>query len=641
MIRTTLGILAKPKTNIPTLLPVAQQVVGVGEYQIFFIDPSGVLYGMSGLFGNLGTNNLGNPAQLTQCIQQSGAPMPKFSKAYGGLHDGAALDVNGNVWHMGGNDIGQAGLGNFDPQPYTTQIFIDNNSNPFNNVVSLIPFGQQSTVNSGWLAIKKDGTLWGWGTLNNGLAGDGTAGAIYTRPIQIVIPGGRLVSKAAGADILMALCTDGTVWTWGGDDNIYAWAHGYHATNVTSLTPHQVDNVVGATMITCGGNIFYASDGHTIWSWGLTDLMGTSNPGLVFEIATDVTAGINLPHDIIDIACSSNTTHAICTDGSLWGWGDTVEGIVGNGQIMDFSSAKDRPYSWPDQPIATHILVTTPAHIISSRSDFKRVHSSAVYTYYKYFECTDGQLYVVGRNKTGTFSNGEMSGDTLAGTIVAYLPDSWNKPTPVPVNPYTLISNILTASPLCIVIGSQTTDTGGVNIYATSMPGVISLNSGQKVSFTAAHTNTGACTLALNAFGAKAIKDPITNGLDIVANDIIAGDVVNLMYNGTYFNFIKHVCSTYTVPVDHPPTVNAGPDQSILIFTATLTGSATPFAGRNIASYVWSQVSGPTNAHFVYPCLNSATGGVSGLFTGVYTFRLTATDNLNSIGTDDVQIIVS
>ena len=92
--------------------------------------------------------------------------------------------------------------------------------------------------------------------------------------------------------------------------------------------------------------------------------------------------------------------------------------------------------------------------------------------------------------------------------------------------------------------------------------------------------------------------------------------------------------------VNQPPLANAGPDQSITLptSTATLTGSGTDSDGT-IASYQWSQVSGPTTATITTP--TTATTTVTGLVQGSYTFRLTVTDNRGATATDDSILTVN
>ncbi|MFP2910757.1 PKD domain-containing protein [Pyxidicoccus sp. 3LFB2] len=87
------------------------------------------------------------------------------------------------------------------------------------------------------------------------------------------------------------------------------------------------------------------------------------------------------------------------------------------------------------------------------------------------------------------------------------------------------------------------------------------------------------------------------------------------------------------------PVANAGPDQALTLpaNSATLTGSAADSDGT-IASYAWSQVSGPAAT---LSGTGSATLSVSALAAGVSTFRLTVTDDDGATGSDDVSVTVT
>ena len=92
--------------------------------------------------------------------------------------------------------------------------------------------------------------------------------------------------------------------------------------------------------------------------------------------------------------------------------------------------------------------------------------------------------------------------------------------------------------------------------------------------------------------------------------------------------------------VNQPPIANAGMDQSINLplTTATLLAVATDSDGT-IASYVWSQVSGPNV--IILSGLNSASETASGLIEGVYVFEVTVVDNLGASATDQVQVTIN
>lgn len=86
------------------------------------------------------------------------------------------------------------------------------------------------------------------------------------------------------------------------------------------------------------------------------------------------------------------------------------------------------------------------------------------------------------------------------------------------------------------------------------------------------------------------------------------------------------------------PKVNAGPDKTVVlpINTVTLSGSASDGDG-SVASYLWTKLSGG-NASLTNT--NATTLKVSGLVAGIYTFRLTVTDNSGMKASDDVTVTV-
>ena len=89
-----------------------------------------------------------------------------------------------------------------------------------------------------------------------------------------------------------------------------------------------------------------------------------------------------------------------------------------------------------------------------------------------------------------------------------------------------------------------------------------------------------------------------------------------------------------------PPTANAGSDITITlpVNSTTLLGSGSDADGT-IASYAWTQVSGPTTGTFGSP--NAATTPVTALAAGVYVFKLTVTDNAGATGIDSVRVTVN
>ncbi|ULQ57955.1 heparin lyase I family protein [Flavihumibacter rivuli] len=89
------------------------------------------------------------------------------------------------------------------------------------------------------------------------------------------------------------------------------------------------------------------------------------------------------------------------------------------------------------------------------------------------------------------------------------------------------------------------------------------------------------------------------------------------------------------------PTANAGSTRTIHLPTnsITLSGSASSDPDGTIASYRWTQVSGPSTATLTNS--TSVNMSASSLVAGTYSFRLTVTDNNGATGTTTVSVIVN
>jgi len=93
------------------------------------------------------------------------------------------------------------------------------------------------------------------------------------------------------------------------------------------------------------------------------------------------------------------------------------------------------------------------------------------------------------------------------------------------------------------------------------------------------------------------------------------------------------------VPPNQPPTANAGVDKNITLptSTVTVTGSGLDTDGT-IASYTWTQESGPSTSTLTTPTQPSTQ--INGLVEGVYIFELTVIDDKGASGSDLVIITV-
>lgn len=90
------------------------------------------------------------------------------------------------------------------------------------------------------------------------------------------------------------------------------------------------------------------------------------------------------------------------------------------------------------------------------------------------------------------------------------------------------------------------TDTGAANAYAiTNTPAFTAVTAyqvGKFYTFVAANANSGASTFNVDGMGAKAIKKNTNE--DLAQGDIKAGQVVTVVYDGTYFQTVSRLSAT-------------------------------------------------------------------------------------------------
>jgi len=122
--------------------------------------------------------------------------------AGGGIH-AAAIKTDGTLWTCGYNGTGQ--LGN-----NTTT----NRSSPVTTVGGGTNWRQVAGGYRHTAAIKTDGTLWTWGINDNGQLGDNTTSSRLS-PVTTAGGGTNWRQVAGGYYYTAAVKTDGTLWTCG------------------------------------------------------------------------------------------------------------------------------------------------------------------------------------------------------------------------------------------------------------------------------------------------------------------------------------------------------------------------------------------------------------------------------------------
>lgn len=167
------------------------------------------------------------------------------------------------------------------------------------------------------------------------------------------------------------------------------------------------------------------------------------------------------------------------------------------------------------------------------------------------------------------------------------------------------------------------TDTGAADAYVASYsPAPTAYVEGMRFRFKAANANTTASTININSLGVKTIKKQ--HDIDLVAGDIEAGQIVEIIYDGTYFQMVSVSALTAAATTDGwnalTDTFTYGStDQHI--FTMTLPGDFTTkfYPGMRMKL---TQSTGGTKFFIIHKVAYSAPNTVLTIYGGTdYTLN--------------------
>ena len=174
------------------------------------------------------------------------------------------------------------------------------------------------------LALKSDGTVWGWGGNWHGELGCGDSKSIHYSPVQAKDLY-AVTAITAGSAHSVALKSNGTVWTWG----FNAYGQIGNGSTENCFVPTQVEGLFDIIAIDAGGftTVALKSDG-TVWAWG-DNRGGQLGDGSTTARYTPVQ--VQIGPQVIGIATSGWHTVAHKADGTVWAWGSNSSGELGDG----------------------------------------------------------------------------------------------------------------------------------------------------------------------------------------------------------------------------------------------------------------------------------------------------------------------
>jgi len=333
---------------------------------------------------------------FTMIAPMAEASSDKFVAVSCGLANVMALREDGTVWTWGRICwIYDNGSGGWYDQTTPVQV-------PIENIIA-ISSGLEHSV-----ALKNDGTVWAWGNNYHGMLGDGTQKSEPLTPVRVVDLN-NVVAISAGNGYTVAIRNDGTVWAWGLNNKYQIGDE----TREDRSAPVQVKGLTNVVAIK-GAAIAIKNDG-TVWSWrpGLLGVDESNESQMVlFRSYNSIPFQIPELKNVKDIDTNIYHTVFVKEDGTVWNWGDSSLGTLGDGRGLIETKAP---------------FISIPVQA-QSLTDVKSVLSTSMALK------NDGTVWVWGYNVRGRHGDGKSYDAKAAPVQVSDLSgviaiDSWESNT--------------------------------------------------------------------------------------------------------------------------------------------------------------------------------------------------------------------
>ncbi|WP_177246093.1 stalk domain-containing protein [Paenibacillus sp. BC26] len=311
-----------------------------GEHSSYAVRTDGSVWAWGG-----GTASIGNGA-TTPAYTPMQLHLDHVNKVSGGYRHALFLKDDGSVWSVGGNEHGQLGNGKQTTAITTSPIAVNGLSD-----IIMVSAGDNHS-----LALRNDGTVWGFGGNEKGqLGNDSRQNAL--KPVKIEnLP--SIVSIAAGMYTSAALGNGGEIWVWGleayggggksdvlrkpslvkgsgeykaididqfygtalrADGTVWMWTNqAWYQPERPMLTPFQVPGLTDIVSISMDAAV--KSDG-TVWTWTV------DHHGIPHAVQVP---GIK---DAVSIASSGRNHLVRLQDGHVMSWGANQYGQTGLGVL--------------------------------------------------------------------------------------------------------------------------------------------------------------------------------------------------------------------------------------------------------------------------------------------------------------------
>jgi alpha-tubulin suppressor-like RCC1 family protein len=238
---------------------------------------------------------------------------------------GASAATGSSVFTWGSNDFGQLGDGS--------------STSAVRGLPGQVSVGGIVDISGGRehvVALQSNGTVVSWGSDAFGQLGNNANLSNSSTPVSVAGLS-SVIDVDDGHYHSLALKADGTVWGWG-QNSLGQLAQGNDlAREPVPVQWGSIDNAVG---VYGGRDMTYVLDANKVlWCSGGLGLECGRAAGS--EIRTPVTVP-GLP-DLVDVAGGRNHGVALATDGTVWTWGSNSYGQLGSGNFIDRPTPQQVP----------------------------------------------------------------------------------------------------------------------------------------------------------------------------------------------------------------------------------------------------------------------------------------------------------
>lgn len=233
----------------------------------------------------------------------------EFSDVDGYYMNLLLTDTVGNIYGLGFEGLFGNGIG-------TSVTEWKNTYMPTADILDIYTTRNQlGSANAHIYALLSDGTV--WGTIHNSTAERIMAGEEALSEV---------ISLAPGANHVLALKANGSVWTWGGSGS------------AVQVNINETDALQNIISIAASGNYNMAlsSDGK-VYTWGENTYgqlgNGTTTDSVYPSLVTmDGTTPLS---DIVEISAGYSSAYARTASGTVYAWGDNASGQLGNNTLAN------------------------------------------------------------------------------------------------------------------------------------------------------------------------------------------------------------------------------------------------------------------------------------------------------------------